>query len=203
VTSTEPVIQQEIARTRQGLAGQQAQCEYINTQLLNPGLQGEDCGQFVFSDAVEQQIRGAVLAENSAFPFSFTNSPFSARIGLSWTIFDQFQRPLQVSQASAAADDAREQVRLSELTVRTQVSQAYYNLLSAYQTVGIQETNRTAAREALRLATERYRIGSGTFFELLNQQVLSQAAETDHINAVYEYHRSVALLENAVGRSLR
>jgi outer membrane protein len=87
--------------------------------------------------------------------------------------------------------------------VRTDVSQAYYALETAYQTIGIQERNRVAAAEQLRLAQERYRVGSGTFFELLDAQVAAQRADADHINAVYAYHRSVAALEAAVGRPLR
>ena len=53
------------------------------------------------------------------------------------------------------------------------------------------------------LNAERYRVGSGTFFELLDAQVAAQRAEADYINAIYAYHRAIATLENAVGRPLR
>ena len=53
------------------------------------------------------------------------------------------------------------------------------------------------------LATERYRVGSGTFFELLDAQVAQLRAEIDYVNAVYDYHKAVAALEAAVGRPLR
>jgi outer membrane protein len=76
-------------------------------------------------------------------------------------------------------------------------------LETAFQTIAIQDTNRTAAREQLQLATERYRVGSGTFFELLDAQVAGLRAETDYINAVYDYHKAVAALEAAVGKPLR
>ena len=64
-------------------------------------------------------------------------------------------------------------------------------------------TPHPAAREQLQLATERYRVGSGTFFELLDAQVAALRAETDYINAVYDYHKAVAALEAAVGKPLR
>src|SRR5947208_2637568 len=57
--------------------------------------------------------------------------------------------------------------------------------------------------QQLQLATERYRVGSGTFFELLDAQVAGLRAETDYINAVYDYHKALAALEAAVGRPLR
>ena len=54
---------------------------------------------------------------------------------------------------------------------------------AAFQQRGteIPETERdiAAAQEQLRLATERYRVGSGTFFELLDAQVAAEQAEAD------------------------
>jgi outer membrane protein len=76
-------------------------------------------------------------------------------------------------------------------------------MLAAHEGIRIQEQSRVAAGEGLELARERYRIGSGTFFELLDAQLAAQTAERDYINAVYAYHRSIATLEAAVGRPLR
>src|SRR5207244_109212 len=114
-----------------------------------------------------------------------------------------FRQPLQVSQAKGQQQDLQESVRARGLQVQTDVSQAYLTLQTAFQTIAIQDTNRTAAREQLQLATERYRVGSGTFFELLDAQVAALRAETDYINAVYDYHKALAALEAAVGRPLR
>ena len=175
------------------------QCNYTNTVLVNPNAPQIDCSALAFTPAQEQAIRDA----NSVFPFSFRRNPFSARLSVSLPIFNQFDRELRVSQASTQADDAREAVRARALQVRTDVSQGYYGLLTAHRTIQIQENNRTAAREQLRLATERYRVGSGTFFELLDAQLTGQQAENDYVAAVYEYHRARASLEAAVGRPMQ
>ncbi len=179
--------------------GTMAQCEFTNANWQNPGVPGPDCNQFAWDPADAQPI----IDRNSVFPFSFTAQPFSARIGISLPIFTQFSRPLQNAQASAQTEDAAEAVRARELLVRTAVSENYYALEAAYTAINIQESNRTAAQEALRLATERYRVGSGTFYELLDSQLAAQQAEADYVNAVYAYHRAIATLENAVGRPLR
>jgi outer membrane protein TolC len=60
-----------------------------------------------------------------------------------------------------------------------------------------------AAREGLTLATDRYQIGSGIVFDLLDAQVTTETAERDYINAVYAYHQAIAMLQAAVGRPLR
>ena len=175
------------------------QCEFTNQFLVNPGGPQADCSVLAFTTADEQLLRD----RNNVFPFDFTGQPFSASLTVSLPIFTQFSRPLRIAEASAFADDAREAVRARELMVRTDVSQAYYALEAAYEAIGIQENSRVAASEQLRLATERYRVGSGTFFELLDAQVAAQRAEGDYINAIYAYHQAIATLENAVGRPLR
>ena len=63
--------------------------------------------------------------------------------------------------------------------------------------------NRRAAADQLRLATQRYRLGAGSFMELLDAQVAAEQAESDYISAVYNYHRFVAALEAAVGHPIR
>lgn len=188
-----------LASARLGAQADQQQCAFTNAAWLNPGETPLDCGQLVLTPEAEQ----AILANNNAFPFSFTTQPFSASVRLSLPIFDQFGRETRISEASQQADDARERAEDQRLIVRTNVSQAYYGLVTAYQAIGIQGTNRVAAQEQLRLATERYRVGSGTFFELLDAQVAEQRAEADYINAIYAYHRAIATLEAAVGRPLR
>jgi outer membrane protein len=188
-----------VASARAGADDAYDQCDFSNTNWLNAGITPLPCSSLLLTPEDEAQI----VADNDVFPFSFTGQPFSARVSLSLPIFTQFGRETRIAEASQQADDAREQAEDQRLLVRTNVSQAYYGLVAAYQAVGIQETSRVAAQEQLRLATERYRVGSGTFFELLDAQVAAQRADADYINAIYAYHRSIASLEAAVGRPLR
>jgi outer membrane protein len=196
-----------VDRAQVGAAAQLQSCQEqnlivgdVNTRLSpDQQITLADCSAFAFTDADAAAIR----ADNDVFPFDFQSQPFSARLTVSVPIFSQFSRSLEIAQAAVQADDAHEAVRQFELQVRTAVSQAYYGLLTAYQTIGIQERNQVAAGEQLRLATERYRVGSGTFFELLDAQLAAQRAEADYINAVYGYHQAIATLESAVGRPLR
>jgi outer membrane protein len=188
-----------LANARAAAASGLAQCEYLNDNLLNPGGTPVDCSTYQVTQAQEQ----AILDANTKFPFKFSSQPFSASVSLSLPIFTQFGRPARIAEAAQQADDAQERVEARRLQVRTDVSQAYYGIQAAYQAIGIQATNKVAAQEQLRLATERYRVGSGTFFELLDAQLAAQRADADYITAVYAYHRQVALLEAAVGRPLR
>ena len=172
-------------------------CQYENTAWLNAGETPLACVPW------DPQRRQQLSAQNNAYAFHFTPQPFQARLTVSIPLWGNFQQPLQVSQAKAQQQDLQESVRARGLQVQTEVSQAYLTLQTAYRATGIQDTNRTAARDVLQLATERYRVGSGTFFELLDAQVAALRAETDYVSAVYDYHKALAALEAAVGRPLR
>jgi outer membrane protein len=189
-----------ITSAQNGANVQYGQCLSNDSVRTGAGLTAMGCGQYQWNPIVdEKRLRDA----NSVFPFQFTQQPFQARLTVSLPIFTNFGQELRVSQARADHSDAEELVRARGLAVHTDVSQAYLTLQTAYQTVGLQDTNRTAGREQLQLATERYRVGSGTFFELLDAQVQALRAESDYVNATYDYHKAVAALEAAVGRSLR
>lgn len=194
-TDVEPIIFNQ----RAAYQNQFNECQDNNQIRANAGLPANNCNLFVFGASAEQSIRDA----NSVFPFHFTQQPFQARLTISLPIFNNFAREVQVSNARAQHGNLEESVRARGLAVQTEVSQAYLTLQTAYRTVGLQDTNRTAAREQLQLATERYRVGSGTFFELLDAQVAALRAESDAVNATYDYHKALAALEAAVGRSLR
>ncbi len=188
------------------IRGQQAQygaqynaCVEDNKIRTNAGLTANDCSVYVWGASNEQALR----SQNALYPFNFTQQPFQARLTVTLPVWLNFSQPLQVAQAKASHQDLEESVRARGLGVQTEVSQGYLTVVTAYRTIAIQDTNRSAAREQLQLATERYRVGSGTFFELLDAQVASLRAEYDYVAAVYSYHKAVAGLEAAVGRPLR
>jgi outer membrane protein len=188
-----------IAAARASAMNDSLSCDYENSNWLNAGGTPLPCSALAFTSADEQALRD----QNAAYPFHFTPQPFQLQLTFHLPIFANLSRPLQVAQAKAQRDDLSESVRARGLAVRTQVSQAYLTLETAYRAIGIQDTNRTAAEEQLALATERYRVGSGTFFELLDAQLAQVTAEYDYVNAIYAYHKAVAALEAAVGRPLR
>jgi outer membrane protein len=191
-----------IRRSEQISLDQQRQaCIDNNTIRQNAGLppQPADCSIYTWGSSYEQTL----VSRNSVFPFHFTQQPFQARLTVTLPIFTNFAQELRVSQARTQRNNLDEQARARGLGVQTEVSQAFLTLQTAFRTVGLQDTNRAAAREQLQLATERYRVGSGTFFELLDAQVAALRAESDYVNATYDYHKALAALEAAVGRSLR
>jgi len=190
-----------VAQAQNQALSSQASCYTTDSLRKGAGLSSiaAKCGALAWNPAAAQSIRDA----NKTFPFDFTSSPYNLQLTFSLPLFDKFSREQRLQEAQIARDNAVYDVRKQELQLATDVTSAWTSLQAAYRTVGLQEQNAAAAQEALLLAQERYRVGAGSFVELVQARGEYEKASTDRITAVYDYHRAWAALENAVGRPLR
>jgi outer membrane protein len=163
----------------------------------------QDAGLDATGTQLTPQARRQVLAANNTFPFDFTKQPFSIGLTISLPLFTGFGRSLRLQQAREFALDADESVRAQSLQVDADVQSRYLAIATAYKAIAVQGSSRDAARDQLRLAQDRYRLGSGTALEVSDAQNTVQRAEGDYVTAIYDYHKAVAALEAAVGRPLR
>lgn len=194
-------IDGSIANAQAASLAQQRSCFSQDSLRRGAGLPSilQQCASIVFSDAQASAMRDA----NAQFPFKMTRSPLQLSAQLSLPIFDGFSREQRIQEATASRNDARYRVREQELKLTADVTSAYRNLVTSYETVRLQEQNVIAAREALALAQERFRVGANTFVDVTQARSDYERAETDRINAIYDFHKAYAALEAAVGRPLR
>ncbi len=157
------------------------------------------CNQIAFTDAQSNALRD----QNNQYPFKFTSQPYNLSLGLSLPLFDGFNRETNVQSAVSSQIDARYSIRAQELRLTADVTSAWTTLNVGYRTFRLQEQNAQAARNALQLAQERYRVGLNSLVDLQQARGDFERAETDRIDALYEFHRAYAALEGTVGRSLR
>jgi outer membrane protein len=190
----------QLAQQAAGFAASRRSCFTTDSIRSGAGLSPlGNCDRFVFTDEMAQSLR----SENSRYPFDFTADPFGYQISLSLPIFNNFRREQQIQDAALQRNDARYQVRATELQLTTDVTTQYRNLTTAYQTFRLNEQNQSAARQALDLAQERYRVGANTFLDVTTARSAFEQAATDLIVSIYDFHRTYAALEAAVGRPLR
>ncbi len=175
------------ARQRVADAGvRSARGEYTPTLSLNASVGGN-----------------AQAPADSAFPTDFERNPYNLSLSVSIPLFDGLGREQRLQEAHASRADANYNLRRQELALTADVTSALVTVQSAHRAVELQERTAATAREALQLAEERYRVGANTFVDLTTARAEYERAETDRIDAVYEFHRAFAALENAVGRTLR
>ncbi|GMV06102.1 MAG: hypothetical protein AMXMBFR53_23780 [Gemmatimonadota bacterium] len=158
-----------------------------------------DCGRFAYTDALGQQA----LAANEVFPFKYNKLPVSVTFAVSIPIFTGFNRQRQLSEANNRAEDAKYSLRAEELRLRTAVTQAFDNLVAAYESVEIESRNQGLAEEQLQMQQRRYALGAVGLLELLDAQTTATQADQTYLNALYDFHWNLIRLEAAVGRNLR
>ena len=165
--------------------------------------QAAQCGTLMADGTLPPAQQAAIRKANNAFPFGFTRQPFQISATLSLPIFDNFQREQRVEQSEVARNDARYVIRAQELKTTATVTSGYLTLQAQAQQVALQQRTAQQARETLRLAEERYRVGLAPFLDVSDARSQFEQAESDRINAVYDFHKAFAALEAAVGRPLR
>jgi outer membrane protein len=189
-----------VEQAQGSLASEQAQCYSTDSLRRGAGLSGLPyCSTLVLSPAQAQQLR----ASNQTFPFKFISNPYTLSLGLSLPLFNGFQREQAIESSSADQSDAEYNLKAEQLKLAADVSSAYVTLVADYQALQLQEQNSQAARDALQLAQERYRVGLNSLVDLQQARSDFETAEAGRIDAVFEYHRAYAALESSVGRSLR
>lgn len=180
-------------------ASQYASCMAFDSLRVGAGLASTGCGSPTLS---EEQL-AAKRASNNGFPFKFNRSPFGVSATISLPIFNNYAREAQIEQAKVQRDNAQYDLRARNLQLTTDVTQAYLTLVTAQKTVELQTQNAQKATEELQFAEESYKVGAKTFLDVTNARAQFEQAQVARVNAIYDYHKAFAALENAVGRPLR
>lgn len=193
-------VEPRIASAASSAAAARRSCLTSDSIRVGAGLAPlGNCDRFVFTDVEAAAIR----AENNQYPFNFQKQPFGYSFTVSLPIFNGFQREQRIQDAQAGRNEARYALRRQELQMTTEITTAYRNLMAQYEQVRVQEQTRAAAQQAFELAQERYRVGASNFLEVSTARTNFETAGTDLINAIYDFHKFFAALEQAVGRPLR
>jgi outer membrane protein len=134
--------------------------------------------------------------------FGEYDETFNWRFGLSWTIFNGFQREGNQVQASVARANAEANAAETRRRVAAQLAQDDAAVRTAYDQIDIARTNVAAAEEDLRVQTERYQLGASTILDLMTSQVALTQAQANLIQTRFNYRIARARLEALVGREL-
>jgi outer membrane protein TolC len=166
--------------------------------------------------------RGILLARRSELPslglnWQLSYTPDAAGLApqvVQWQAVAQITLPLwDGATAKARKEQARADIAAAEVTKRDtadriilDVRQAYLNLAQARDRVIVSNQVLTQAREAFRLARVRYNAGVSAqagispLLEVSDAQAALTQAESNQVNALYDYNNSRARLDRAIGR---
>ena len=164
--------------------------------------------------------RGIQYARRSLLPglslslgyYNVRNSTGTARIdepeagvGISLPLFDGGLARAREQQARADIATATTNKRQAIDQVTLDVQQAYLNLVQARDQVAVANQALAQARTGFQLARVRYnagvaRAGISPQLEVSDAQAALTQAESNQVNAIYDYNQSRAQLDRAIGR---
>ena len=119
---------------------------------------------------------------------------------LSFSIFENFSRKQNLSYAKANLNSAKENLRQTKTDVALQLKQAFLGVQQAQETIDLTKDKLQSAQEDLDLMQEKYNLGAASILELLDAEVSYKQAESDQVQALYDYNLAVAQFEKAIGK---
>ncbi len=128
------------------------------------------------------------------------NWNLSFGVNLSLPILNGTQTYAEISRAQAQQLIAEETLRQTRRTTSLTIRNALLDLETAQEVITLSNDNIVASEESLRLAEERYRVGSGTLLEVFTAQEALVRAKSDLAGAQYDYLIAQATLDGALGK---
>ena len=131
---------------------------------------------------------------------SVPKDQWQASINLDWNIYQGGATDAATQEKKIKVDIANSNLAYSKLLIKTKTTQAYISVQKAKDSVELSQSILQVSSEKFKQASKRYENGLSDFIEL-------QQARQGYINAMaslvvdyYDYHNSVAILDNAIGK---
>jgi outer membrane protein TolC len=123
-------------------------------------------------------------------------------LGLSWPIFNRFQREQTIEARLASLDNAEASAADARRAVQSNLTSQYAALDAARARIDISRTSIEAAQEDLRVVNARYQAGAATILDVLTSQQALAQAQVDAVNARFDFLKAKAQIEALIGRHL-
>jgi outer membrane protein TolC len=123
-------------------------------------------------------------------------------LGLSWPLFDRFQREEAIETRLASLDNAEANAADARRAIQSSLTTQYAALDAARSRIDISATSIEAAQEDLRVVNARYQAGAATILDVLTSQQALAQAQVDAVNARFDYLKAKAQIEALIGRRL-
>jgi len=118
---------------------------------------------------------------------------------LRWNLFNGFGDKERIREATFQLTGAKAQQRESDSAVRVEVRQAHAALQSARERLQVAEATVAQAEESLRITRNRYENGLNTVTDLLRTETALLETRTRRLAAIYDQRVAAAMLELSAG----
>jgi outer membrane protein TolC len=173
---------------------------YNNRPDLRRALQDADSTRRAVTMArieAGPKVTSTVGATYSAHPNPGTDSVILTSV--TYPLFDAGASRAAVREARESARQSAMQIELMRQEIAAGVETAFLQREEARTRIAASQTALVAARENYAAASESHQEGSGTILDVIAAQNQLVTAETNAVQAIYDYFTAAARLERAVG----
>ena len=120
-------------------------------------------------------------------------------VSASWNLFDSNVTNSQIKSAETAKTKAEIVANQQLDTIQLEVRKAYLSMIAAEKNIPTTKVAVEQSQEDYKIAQVRYSAGVGTNLDVIDAQVALTTAQTNYIQALYDYNTSKASLDKAMG----
>ena len=116
-------------------------------------------------------------------------------------LFDGLSTKANIREAQEGLINAQLKLKQTQRKVELDIQEALLEMTRAKESLKVTVESLSAAGEDLRLAQEKYKLGSVTMLELLDAQASYSSIQASWVEALYAYRLAQAEMERALGLS--
>ncbi|MDD5687905.1 MAG: TolC family protein [Elusimicrobia bacterium] len=138
--------------------------------------------------------------QNTGWEMKNWYNSWTALAVLNLPLFDGFSNYYKTKQVITSLEQIKLTREALEEGIKYEARAAYLNYKQAKDSIEANNENVDAAKENLVTAQKRFQLGLMTDIEVRDAQLALTQAETNYIQALYDYNVAIASLERAVGK---
>lgn len=132
--------------------------------------------------------------------FRFEDASYFLYASLNFNIFNGASDYAALLAAKKNVDTYRQNLKDTENKVALEVKQAFLDIERSEEARKLAGESVAAAQEDLNLVREKYNLGAATILEVLDAEVSLKEAQTNRVQAIFDYNLAVSRLEKVMGR---
>lgn len=142
---------------------------------------------------------------DASYVRSFSEDVSDSRVlsfSVSLPLFDGFRSRSAAKQAKINLEASKSNLVQSERTITAEIESAYWTLAQDIDRVEAAKKALEAAKENYNSVNDSYNLGASTIIDVLTAQVSLRTAESNYIEAIYDYYIADVQLRLAVGKEI-
>lgn len=128
------------------------------------------------------------------------NATRSVGFSVSYNLFNNLGDLTSLVAARKGLNTAKSNYENTRNDVALEVKQAFLDVQQNKEKLIVNDESVAAAQEDLNIVREKYNLGAATIIEVLDAEVSFKTAQTNKVQALFDYNLAISRLEKAMGK---